>query len=198
MMLPIARSALLALTLGAITACGFHLRDHSSLPTALQPIYIGGAAGGGPLAGAMRYQLSNSDIKVTPYVGAANYRLILLSAGQERRIISLDKSGLAAEYGLTEKIEFELLDRTGQRVLGPIKLQEMRTVNNNPNDALTTGQEVSLVQSEITKSLAAQLARRLGAFATHLPPAAPTESEAEPTASSDSNSTPTNDSAPAP
>ena len=42
------------------------------------------------------------------------------------------------EYGLISAIDFELQDRTGQRVLGPLHLQELRTVTNNPDNALTT------------------------------------------------------------
>lgn len=188
---PFAALALCLLTASLLTACGFHLRNQSSLPSALEPIFIGGPASGGPLAGALRYQLTNSDTKVTPYSVGANYRLMLLNEGHEQRIISLDKRGLAAEYGMISSIEFELLDRSGQRVLGPLKLQELRTVTNNPDNALTTSQEISLVQTDIYKSLAALVVRRLGAFANHMP--APTPAPVEPAtapAATDPSATP--------
>jgi LPS-assembly lipoprotein len=188
-------SAVLMLCLVTVlTACGFHLRNQSSLPSILQPIYIGGKFGNGTLAGALRYQLTNSDTKTTPYVGAANYRLMLLNESHEQRIISLDKRGLAAEYGLISVIEFELLDHSGQRVLGPLKLQELRTVTNNPDNPLTTSQEVVLVQTDIDKSLAALVVRRLGAFANHLPapaPAAGMPATTEPSPSEPATSQPT-------
>jgi LPS-assembly lipoprotein len=164
------RKSLVALMLCLLAACGFHLRNQSELPSALQPIYIGGAASGGQLAAALRYQLNNSNTSLTGNTAKANYRLMLLNEGHEQRIISLDRRGLAAEYGLISKIEFELYDHNNQRVLGPITLQELRTVTNNPDNALTTSQEILLVQTDIYKALAGQLVRRLGAYANHMPP----------------------------
>lgn len=175
-------STILALCL--LAACGFHLRNQSALPTALAPLYIGGAASGGALATALRYQMNNSDTELTKTSAKANYRLMLLKEGHEQRIISLDRRGLAAEYGLISSIEFELYDRANHRVLGPVRLQELRTVTNNPDNALTTSQEVLLVQADIHKALAAQLTRRLGAYAKHMPPPPPV-TEPEPPATGD-------------
>lgn len=164
------RNLCTVLTLCLLAACGFHLRNQSAMPTALQPIYIGGPASGGPMAAALRYQLNNSDTEIVASSAKANYRLMLLSEGSDQRIISLDRRGLAAEYGLIASIEFELYDRANRRVLGPLRLQEQRTVTNNPDNALTTSQEILLVRTDISKELAAQLTRRLGAYAKHMPP----------------------------
>jgi len=170
---PIVRNLSAVFALCLLAACGFHLRNQSALPSALQPIFIGGPASNGTLAGALRYQLKSSDTDVTQTSAKANYRLMLLSEHREQRIISLDRRGLVAEYGLISAIEFELVDRSGKRVLGPLKLQELRTVTNNPDNALTTAQEVTLVRSDIDTALAALVVRRLGAYANHLP--VPTE-----------------------
>jgi outer membrane lipopolysaccharide assembly protein LptE/RlpB len=162
----LARNLCAVLALCVLAGCGFHLRNQSALPTAV----------------ALRYQLKNSDTTIATNAAKANYRLMLLEEGHEQRIISLDRRGLAAEYGLISTVEFELFDRANRRVLGPLKLQELRTVTNNPDNALTTSQEITLVQSDINKALAAQLARRLGAYARHMTPApAPASPEAPPT-----------------
>jgi LPS-assembly lipoprotein len=173
------RNLCTVLVISLLAACGFHLRNQSALPSALQPIYIGGAAASGALAAQLRYQLNNSDTEMTKSAAKANYRLMLLSEGREQRIISLDRRGLAAEYGLISSIEFELYDRANRRVLGPLRLQELRTVTNNPDNALTTSQEIVLVQTDINKALASQLARRLGAYAKHMAPP-PDVTEPEP------------------
>lgn len=185
---PIVRPICALLTLCLLTACGFHLRNQSSLPSALEPIYIGGNANAGTLGSALRYQLTNSNTKVAVNAASANYRLMLLGEGHEKRIISLDRRGLAAEYGLIASVEFELLDHGGNRVLGPLKLQELRTVTNNPDNALTTAQEIDLVQTDINKALAELVVRRLGAFATHRP-SQPSTSTTPPTAPIDATTT---------
>lgn len=158
----------------ALTACGFHLRNDASLPTSLQPIFIGGSAGNSALAQVLRYQLTNSNTKVTLRSTEANYQLILHGVKQSQRIISLDRRGLAAEYGISANVEFELHDKQGQRVLGPQKIEERRTVTNNPDNALTTSQDVALISADMNQVLAAQIVRRLGAYANHRPPAAET------------------------
>src|ERR1700741_3761645 len=112
------RFGLSVIACAAIADCSFHRRNDASLPSSLQPIYIGGSAGNGSLAQALRYQLTNSNTKVTPRSTEANYQLILLSEKQAKRIVSLDRRGLAAEYGIIATVEFELHDKTGQRVLG--------------------------------------------------------------------------------
>lgn len=191
----VVRNLCTILALCLLAACGFHLRNQSALPTGLQPIYIGGPAGGGALSGALRYQLNNSDTSVAKNPAKANYRLMLLEEGHEQRIISLDRRGLAAEYGLISSVEFELYDRANRRVLGPLRLQELRTVTNNPDNALTTSQEILLVRTDINKALAAQLTRRLGAFARHLPPL-PAAIAPEPPATENAPAEPTPSTAP--
>lgn len=193
------RNASLVFAFSLLAACGFHLRNQAELPSALQPMYIGGPASAGPLGAALRYQLNNSNTTFTRLPAKANYRLMVLSEGHQQRIISLDRRGLAAEYGLIATVTFELYDRTNQRVLGPLTLQELRTVTNNPDNALTTSQEISLVLTDINKALAAQLVRRLGAYANHLPlqpTAEPAEEEPAVAAPPDTPATETPSTAP--
>jgi LPS-assembly lipoprotein len=154
------------------TACGFHLRDDASLPSSLQPIYIGGPAGNSALGQALRYHLTNSNTKVTPRSADANYQVVLTTNEQDQRIVSLDRRGLAAEYGITGSVTFELRDKTGQRVLGPQTIEERRTVTNNPDNALTTSQDIGIITADMNQVLAVQIVRRLGAYANHPHPAA--------------------------
>lgn len=177
------RYGLIALTLFMATACGFHLRDSASLPSALSPIYIGGPSGNSALGRKLRYHLTNANTEVTPYSAQAAYQVLLQREGQEQRIISLDRRGLAAEYGLTKSVEFELRDKQNHRVLGPLTIEERRTVTNNPDNALTTSQDIGIISADMDQVLAAQIVRRLGAYATRKLPGA----QATPTPATDSN-----------
>lgn len=171
------RTALKIITCAAILsligACGFHIRTTSLLPSALQPLYIGGKKGGGPLAQALRIQLAGNDTSVTTNPATANYQLLILEESQEQRIVSLDRRGLVAELGLITEIAFELHDRDGKRVLGPQTIQNRRTIVNNPDNATTTNEEVRLVSEDMTKTLAGQVVRRLAAYANQPHPAEP-------------------------
>lgn len=156
-----------------LAACGFHLRQTSILPTALQPLYIGGKEGNGAMAQAMRKQLTSSDTAVTGNIAAARYQLLLLDENQDQRIVSLDRRGLVAEYGLITNVEFELRDQAGRRVLGPQTIETRRTVVNNPDNVTTTSEEIRLVRDDMVKILAEQIVRRLAAYATQPHPDAP-------------------------
>lgn len=173
----------------AIAACGFHLRSDAALPIALQPIYIGGSAANSALGQALRYQLTNSDTKVTQHSAEANYQLLLTMSKPQQRIISLDRRGLAAEYGLTVGVDFELHDKSGNRVLGPQHIEERRNVTNNPDNALTTSQDINLIRADMDQVLATQVVRRLGAFAKN-PQAAQLKSEIPPPEAPPANAVP--------
>jgi len=175
-----------ALLLCLMAGCGFHLRQTAILPTGLQPLYIGGEAGGGRLARALRVQLAGEDTKVTGNLATAHYQLLILKENQEQRIVSLDRRGLIAELGLITEVEFELRDQRGERVLGPQTLQNRRTVVNNPDNVTTTNEEVRLVRTDMVNILAEQIVRRLAAYANqpHDKPVAPTPPDASASAPS--------------
>lgn len=192
------RTGIIFLSMLIVTACGFHLRNNASLPSALAPIYIGGNAGNSGLGRKLRYELTNANTEVTKYSAQAAYQVVLLNENQDQRIISLDRRGLAAEYGLTLSVEFELRDNKGNRVLGPQKIVERRTVTNNPDNALTTAQDIGIIGADMEQTIASQIVRRLGAYATYKLPATQSAPATTPPANDDANTggTPNSDATP--
>jgi LPS-assembly lipoprotein len=155
-------AALLLLTM--LAGCGFHLREHAALPAELQPLYIGGDASGSNVARDIRLQLDSASLDVTPAPGNAKYLLLLSNARDEQRIVSVDRRGRIAEYGLTTGISFELADNEGKTVFGPQRVEERRSVINNPDSVISTDEEVRLTREEMSRAVAAGVLRRLGAF----------------------------------
>lgn len=153
----------LFLTLSLLAGCGFHLRDYYALPTALQPIYIGGDAGSGVFASNIRQLLQSEEIDLVPAPAAARYLLLLTDEEQERRIVSLDRRGRIAEIGLIAAVSFELVDREGRTVLSQ-RVEERRTIVNNPDNVISTNEEENLSRGEMGRTLAANVLRRLSAY----------------------------------
>lgn len=167
------------LSVALLAGCGFHLRDHAALPADLQPIYIGGDASGSTIARDIRLKLDSESIDVTPAPGVAKYLLLLSAPREEQRIVSVDRRGRIAEYGLTNGVTFELADRDGNTVFGPQRVEERRSVINNPDNVISTNEEVRLTREEMSRAVAASVLRRLGAFrpsAQPSPDAQPAES----------------------
>jgi len=163
-----------------LAGCGFHLRDTAAVPTSLQPLYIGGPAAGGPLAQAMKLQLSSVDTAVSPTIMGSQYELRLLEEKTAQRIASIDRRGLVAEYNLTATAKFALYDHTGTLVLGPSQVDERRAVFNDPDKATTTSEEIRLVGVDMSKVLASRIALRLTAYANQLKRGKNTPASTEP------------------
>ncbi len=152
------------LSLALLAGCGFHLRDHTALPADLQPIFIGGDASGSVFARNIRLLLDSESIDVTPAPSVAKYLLLLSDPHEEQRIASVDRRGRIAEYGLGSGVTFELTDREGKAVFGPQRVEERRSVINNPDNVISTNEEVRLTRDEMNRAVAAGVLRRLGAF----------------------------------
>lgn len=161
---------LLTLVLGSalLAGCGFHIRETAAVPAALQPLYLGGPYSNGALARALRLQLSSVDTAVSPTIMGARYELRLLSESLDQRDASIDRRGLVAEYLLTASAQFALYDQTGTLVLGPTRVDERRSIFNDPDKATTTSEEIRLVSADMSKVLAQRIALRLTAYANQL------------------------------
>ena len=158
------------LALALLAGCGFHLRESATVPSALQPIYLGGKAGFGALAQELRLTLTRDEMALSATAAGARYQLLLQEVYQQRRIVSLDRRGLIAELALITGATFELYDNTGKLVLGPQQVEERRTIVNNPDNVITTNEEERISREEMTKALAANILRRVSAYK---PPATP-------------------------
>ena len=165
-----------------LSGCGFHLRDTAAVPSALQPLYIGGPVAGGALGQAMRVQLSSVDTAVSPTIMGARYELRLLGEGYDQRDASVDRRGLVAEYLLITSAEFALYDQAGALVLGPVRVDERRSIFNDPDKATTTSEEIRLVRADMEKVLAQRIALRLTAYANQLKKGAAAGAAATPAA----------------
>lgn len=163
--------SLLALVL--LAGCGFHLRESATVPSALQPIYLGGQYGFGPLAQQLRIMLTRDEMALSATAAGSRYQLLIQSEYQQRRIISLDRRGLIAELALITGASFELYDSSGQLVLGPQQVEERRTIVNNPDNVITTNEEERISREEMTKALAANILRRISAYKPAPAPAEP-------------------------
>lgn len=152
------------LALATLAGCGFHLRESATVPSALQPIYLGGKAGFGALAQQLRIMLTRDEMALSATAAGARYQLLIQNEYQQRRIVSLDRRGLIAELALINGATFELYDSSGTLVLGPQVVEERRTIVNNPDNVITTNEEERISREEMTRALAANILRRISAY----------------------------------
>jgi len=157
---------LLTLLLGA---CGFHLRGSDTLPPTMQPLHVSGAEAGGAFGKVLQQQLNLRGVEVSRHRVEAPYQLLLLKHEREERTLSLDPRAHTGELALTERVVFELRDRQGSLVLGPVTVEERRVMVDDPDRRVDKDAEASTLRDEMLSGLAGQLLRRLQAWQ---PPAA--------------------------
>ncbi len=158
------RRLLLTSAIVLLTACGFQLRGNVDLPQGVEPIYIGGINKHSQLSVELRNLLTSSGIQLSDQAGDANYQLNILDSLSHKRSTALGDRALIVEYQLIETVNFELLSKDGQRVLGPNKITARKIMPNDPNKVVSANEEEKILRREMLKNLAAKIVRQLQSF----------------------------------
>ena len=158
------RRLLLISAIVLLSACGFQLRGNVDLPLGVEPIYIGGIDKTSQLAVELRNLLTSSGIQLSDQAADANYQLNVLNSLSTKRSTALGERALIIEYQLIETVNFELLNKNGQRVFGPNKITERKIMPNDPNKIVSANEEEKILRREMLQNLAAKIARQLQSF----------------------------------
>lgn len=93
----------------------------------------------------------------------AEARLQILSNSRGREILSLTGAGKVREYQLTQRLRFQLLDKTGAPLIAPTSLTARREYTFDDSQVLGKEQEENLLYRDMQNDLVQQLMRRLAA-----------------------------------
>lgn len=166
--------AVLAFSL-LLSSCGFHLRGAPVLPEVMARTYVTGGDGS-ELYYEVENALLNAGAEVVDSADSASAVLILHSQRLERRVLSVDPEGRAAEYELVLALVFSLRDQAGGRVLADNqRVSVVRDFGFDPDNVLAKGDEEAMLRSEMYRFAVAQMMRQLQSLARR--PAAATGGE---------------------
>ena len=157
---------LLPLLLMQLAACGFHLRGAVELPSVMQKTFISGGEGS-ELYYAVENALENAGARVVNSAASATAILSLHSQRIDRRVISVDTQGRAAEYELSLLVSFSLRDSTGRYIASNEQVSVIRDFSFDPDNVLAKDQEEAALRSEMNRFAVAQMMRRLQALSRH-------------------------------
>ena len=141
------------------SACGWHLKGTLEMPADFQALKISGAHG--QLSEELQRQLSANGINTSPTAGQPHYSLVLSNQVNERRTAALGADAVVSEYEYLKAIHYELRNPEGKLVGAPGRAELTRSVSYSADNVLSSTGEGTIVQSEMTRELAAQLIRRL-------------------------------------
>lgn len=154
-------AVLLALQLNA---CGFHLRGAVELPEVMARTHVEGGAGS-DLYYELENALINAGAEVVASAEAATGTLTLHKQQVQRRVLSVDSLGRAAEYELTLQLAFSLKDSAGKIIADNERLSIVRDYSFDPDSVLAKGDEEAALRREMNRFAVAQMLRRLQSLA---------------------------------
>lgn len=144
-----------------LSGCGFHLRGAVPLPEVMARTAISGGDGS-ELYYEVENALLNAGAAVAESVEEASAVLILHSQRLERRVLSVDAAGRAAEYELVLRLVFSLRDQADGRMLADNqRISVVRDFAFDPDNVLAKGDEEAMLRSEMYRFAVAQMMRQL-------------------------------------
>jgi LPS-assembly lipoprotein len=144
-----------------VSGCGFHLRGPQALDFAT--VHVNTPAQTELGAQLRRLIGTTGTTTVVEDAAQAEARLQILSNSRGREILSLTGAGKVREYQLTQRLRFQLLDKTGAPLIAPTSLTARREYTFDDSQVLGKEQEENLLYRDMQNDLVQQLMRRLAA-----------------------------------
>ena len=146
-----------------LTSCGFHLRGSVQLPPELDDMAVRDAGGTTDLLPELKSRLKNEGINLN---ATAELVLQLRAEQYGKRVLSVDSSGRAQEYGLSYSVRFSLKKRDVAGKESVVWLNEQtitltRDLRFDSGAVLGTENEQSQLRKEMRRDAVLQILQRL-------------------------------------
>ena len=156
------------LLMGALTACGFHLRRSPELPPQMRAIYISGDSG--VLVRMLHRNLETGSSQVVDDPTQATALLKIIRVNQYSTLLAISNTGVPLEYKVSYEVQFSLL--VGNVMLvEPQTLVLARTYNYNISDAIGNQEQEQGLYSTMAVDMAQLITFRIEAAAKAAMPA---------------------------
>lgn len=155
--------ALVLLTL-AVTACGFHLRGHATLP--FDTVFISFPAGHPIGTDLKRLIKSGTKTRVVEQAKAAQAVLEIINVSNEKEIMSVSGGGRVREFELRYRVSFRLVDSKGIELIPTNEIALRRIMPFTDAQVVAKEGEEAMLVREMQGDSAVQIVRRMEAVKT--------------------------------
>lgn len=153
------QTALIILALSALAGCGFQLRGQASLP--FRTLYVTAPTGHSIGPETRRVIGANSNTLVVENARDAQARLDILSAANEKSILSLSGGGRVREFQLRYRVSFRLTSTAGEEMIGTNEIVLNRILPFEDAQVLAKEAEENLLVREMQNDAIQQMLRRM-------------------------------------
>lgn len=159
------RMTLIMLALSVITGCGFQLRGQASLP--FRTLYVTAPVGHSIGPETRRIISSGSNTRVTENARDAEARLDIISAANEKSILSLSGGGRVREFQLRYRVSFRLTSNGGEELIATNEIVLNRILPFEDAQVLAKEAEENLLVKEMQNDAIQQILRRMATIRVH-------------------------------
>ena len=157
------RLVIVALFVGLLSACGFHLRGEAQLSPAMQELVIEGADALSPLGRDLRKALERSGARVVES-GTQGAAVLRIASNRFRTdVLSVGGNARANEYTIRYHVEFDVVDAAGKALLAMQTIELTRDFTFDATQALGIAAEQDLLTEELQRDMVQAVLRRLEA-----------------------------------
>jgi LPS-assembly lipoprotein len=140
-----------------LSACGFQLRGTGTTQLTLKELDVSARDAYGPTVTQLTQTLKNSGVNVHQ---GAEYKLVLVSEGEDQRAASYSGAARSAEYELTETVNYEIRGSRSLLLLAD-KVQVQKIYVHDSNNLMGSDQEANQIRGEMRSQLVQNLVLRL-------------------------------------
>lgn len=155
------RNFLFAATCLLLASCGFQLRGQATLP--FESLYVTGPAGLPLTPDIKRAIKASSQTRLSDNPKEAQATLQIISAVNEKHILSLSGGGRVREFQLRYRVSFRLYDAKSQDLIPTNELFLKRDFSFNDTQVLAKESEEALLYQDMQRDAVQQIMRRLAA-----------------------------------
>ncbi len=163
------------LVMGAVlllAACGFQLRgtgEGVAVPDDWRSMHLVTDNPNSEFSRAVRTRFAANGVEWRDRQ-EANYRVVLGPERFSQRNLSLNTDARAAEFELTMRSTFSVLDNKGAVVMPDTTASVLEQMENDPQNIVGKAEEIRILKAEMRRELAQQIMRRIAFFAASQAP----------------------------
>lgn len=154
-----------------LAACGFQLRGTGgvNVPDEWRYMYLVTNNPNSEFSRAVRTRFAANGIEWVDK-SEANFRVVLGPERFSQRNLSLNADARAAEFELTMRSTFSVLDNKAQEVMPDTTGSVVKQMENDPQNVVGKAEEIRILKAEMRGELAQQIMRRIAFYAASLQP----------------------------
>jgi LPS-assembly lipoprotein len=147
-----------------LAACGFQLRGQATLP--FETLYISFPVGNPIGTDLRRFVKAGTSTRIVDDPKTAQATLEVISAANERQIMSVSGGGRVREFELRYRVSFRLTDAKGVELIPTNEIALRRILPFTDAQVVAKEGEEAMLVREMQSDAAAQILRRLEAVKT--------------------------------